>query len=141
MFDLRLIRAELLKLRRRRGMLAICTGLTLGAVVIYYGVLAVLHLADPSGRGPAGGLENFESAMGVLAMAGGVVGVVVGATAGYGVVTGLAFTNVAAGGVGLAWTGQSGAAGYRVQRSPDGTVTSTSSSSLRPISARPSGEL
>ena len=30
MFDLRLINAEVLKLRRRRGMLAVCAGLTLG---------------------------------------------------------------------------------------------------------------
>ena len=48
--DLRLIRAEMLKLRRRRGMLAVCAVLTLVAVALYYAVLAVLHLTDPRPR-------------------------------------------------------------------------------------------
>ena len=80
--DLRLIRAEVLKLRRRRGMLAVCAALTLAAVAAFYAVLAVLHLTDPSGHGPAGGAAHFDDAMGVLAMTAGVAGVIVGATAG-----------------------------------------------------------
>ena len=80
--DLRLIRAEVLKLRRRRGMLTVCAVLTLVAVALYYAVLAVLHLTDAAGHGPAGGLAHFEDAIGVLGMTAGVAGVIVGATAG-----------------------------------------------------------
>ena len=80
--DLRLIRAEVLKLRRRRSMLAVCAVLTLVAVAGYYAVLAALHLTDAAGHGPAGGLAHFEDAVGLLGMTAGVAGVIVGATAG-----------------------------------------------------------
>ena len=79
--DLRLIRAEMLKLRRRTGMVAVCAVLTVFAVALYYAVLAALHLAD-AGRSPAGGAEHFNDVVAVLAMAGSVAGVIVGATAG-----------------------------------------------------------
>jgi len=59
----RLIAAEILKLRRRRGMLVICAVLTLGAV-------------------PVAAATDFESGIGVLAMLAGVIGAIVGATAG-----------------------------------------------------------
>ena len=39
----RLVRAEVLKLRKRRGLVAITAYLTVGAAVVVYGVLAILH--------------------------------------------------------------------------------------------------
>src|SRR6201999_2248379 len=73
---MRLIDAEVLKLRRRRGMVVLCAVLTVVAVAGYF---AVLFAIDPS---DAGGIDRFLDAVAVLAMAGSVAGVIVGATAG-----------------------------------------------------------
>ena len=78
---MRLIRAEILKLRRRRGMVALSAVLTIGAMAILFGVLAALHLADPS-RSGAGGAGHFSDAIGVLSMTAAIVGVIIGSTAG-----------------------------------------------------------
>jgi hypothetical protein len=78
---LRLIEADVLKLRRRRGMVAVVAFFVFAAVAIYYGVGLVLHATD--GDRPAmGGVESFDSAMGVLALLASVAGAIVGATAG-----------------------------------------------------------
>ncbi len=58
MFDLRLIRAEVLKLRRRRGMLAIAAGIALGVVALAFGVGAIPHAGNPGKYGPAGGAAS-----------------------------------------------------------------------------------
>jgi len=80
--DRRLIGAEILKLRRRRGMIAVCAFLTVGAVLLYYAILVVLHATNAAKHGAAGGLGPFDDTMGVLAMLAGVTGAIVGATAG-----------------------------------------------------------
>jgi ABC-type transport system involved in multi-copper enzyme maturation permease subunit len=80
--DLRLISADILKLRRRRGMLSLTVLGTLGVVVLVYAVTAIQHAANPERYGPAGGLENYVGpiqAVGLLAL---VAGVIVGGTAG-----------------------------------------------------------
>jgi hypothetical protein len=82
MFDLRLIRADALKLRRRRGMLALCVILTLGVVALIFTVAGIQHATDPSQHLPAGGLMAYHNAMLVLMMMMLVVGAIVGATAG-----------------------------------------------------------
>jgi hypothetical protein len=82
MFDLRLIRADALKLRRRHGMLALCTVLTLGAVAIVFTVTGIQHATNPAHYGPAGGLKNYQGAMFFLTMMMLVVGAIVGSTAG-----------------------------------------------------------
>jgi hypothetical protein len=82
MLDLRLISAEALKLRRRRGMLAICVLLTLGIVLLVYAVTGIQHAGDPAKYGPAGGEVNYLDGLTVLAMMALVVGVIVGGTAG-----------------------------------------------------------
>ena len=69
---MRLIRAEVLKLRRRNGMVAMTAVLTFVAVAVYYAIQAI--------RGDAAG--HFDDAIAVLAMAGSVAGAIVGATAG-----------------------------------------------------------
>lgn len=82
MFDLRLIRAEILKLRRRPGLLALTGVLTFVSVAVYYAVVIALHAGDPAAHAPAGGIDGFKDAMGVLSMTAAIAGVLVGATAG-----------------------------------------------------------
>jgi hypothetical protein len=73
---IRLIDAEILRLRRRTGMLVLAALLSVGGVALYYGVSFALH-ADASG-----GVGHFNDIIAVLALSGSVVGVIVGATAG-----------------------------------------------------------
>ena len=82
MFDPRLISAEVLKLRRRRGMLAIAGLLTLGLVLVVYAVMGIQHAGDPAHHGPAGGAKNYLGGLGVLSTMALVVGAIVGGTAG-----------------------------------------------------------
>jgi hypothetical protein len=82
MFDLRLIRADALKLRRRRGMLALCVALTLGIVAIMVVVAAIQHASSPLQHPPAGGVMAYDDMMFVLTMMLLVAGAIVGATAG-----------------------------------------------------------
>jgi hypothetical protein len=80
----RLAGAEFLKVRKRRGLVALTAILTVGAVVLAGGVLAVLHAADPAKYGPAGGLGNLANAGFIVSSLGAVVAVLVGATMGAG---------------------------------------------------------
>jgi hypothetical protein len=82
MLDLRLIAADVLKLRRRRGMLAISLLLTLGLMAVAFAVMAIQHGGNPAKYGPAGGLANYKDDIGVVALMGLVVGAIIGATAG-----------------------------------------------------------
>jgi ABC-type transport system involved in multi-copper enzyme maturation permease subunit len=82
MFDLRLIRAEVLKLRRRSGMLALVTALTLGVVALAFTVTTIQHAGNPARYGPAGGLTNYQNAIQVLLVLAIVAGAIVGSTAG-----------------------------------------------------------
>ena len=82
MLDLRLIAADVLKLRRRRGMLAISLLLTLGLMAVAFVVMAIQHGGNPARYGPAGGLANYRDDIGVVALMGLVVGAIIGATAG-----------------------------------------------------------
>jgi ABC-type transport system involved in multi-copper enzyme maturation permease subunit len=80
----RLVSAEFLKVRKRRGLVALTAMLTVGAVVTAGAVLAVLHAADPAKYGPAGGLGNLANAAYILSSLGAVAAVLVGATMGAG---------------------------------------------------------
>ena len=80
----RLTRAEILKLRKRRGLLAIVAAATVGASALAYGTLAILHAANPAHHGPAGGVLNLGHGLFVLALLGAVAATIVGATAGAG---------------------------------------------------------
>ena len=55
----RLLNAELLKLRKRRGLVLSTLLLTVAPMMVAYTVLAVLHAANPAHHGPAGGMDNF----------------------------------------------------------------------------------
>lgn len=80
----RLVNAEFLKLRKRRGLVAAVAALTILPMVIAYIVLLAMHANDPSRHGPAGGLENFNGSMDVLTTLTVVAAVLLGATLGTG---------------------------------------------------------
>ena len=63
----RLVRAEVLKLRRRRGLLALTAVLTIVPILLGYGAAVIAHLVDAKAHGPAGGLENMSSPLEILA--------------------------------------------------------------------------
>jgi hypothetical protein len=81
---IRLVSAELLKLRRRRGLMALTALLTVAPMILGYGIAAYLHVHDPVGNDPAGGVTNFGGGLGVLSLLGGVAAVLIGATLGAG---------------------------------------------------------
>ena len=67
---LTLVRTDMLKLRRRRGLMAIALLIAVGSVSIMFTVNAIRHGANPLHVGPAGGIKSFENAtdfLGVLA--------------------------------------------------------------------------
>jgi hypothetical protein len=80
--DLRLISADVLKLRRRRGMLSLTLLGTLGVVVLVFAVTAIQHATNPGKYGPAGGLDTYRDAIGVVGLLALIAGVIVGGTAG-----------------------------------------------------------
>lgn len=82
MFDRRLIAADVLKLRRRRGMLSVSLFLTLGSVLLAYLVMVVQHASDPAQHGPAGGHEHYLSMLSYIGGMTFAVGTIIGGTAG-----------------------------------------------------------
>jgi hypothetical protein len=74
--------AELLKLRTRRGLYWSTLALGVGPVVVGYLFLAVRQFLDVDAYGAAGGVENLQGSLRVLALSGTVVATVVGVTAG-----------------------------------------------------------
>jgi hypothetical protein len=81
---LTLIRTDLLKLRRRRGLMAIALLIAVGSVSVVFTVNAVRHGTNPLHVGPAGGLKNFENATDFLGMIAVVIAALIGVTAGAG---------------------------------------------------------
>jgi hypothetical protein len=79
-----LVNADLLKLRRNRGLVAVAAAMTIGGMVIAYGILAILHAANPAHHGPAGGVENLGHGIGLLALLGSAAAILAGARAGAG---------------------------------------------------------
>jgi len=80
----RLINAEFLKLRKRRGLVAAVSAVTILPMVVAYTILLTLHAGNPAKHGPAGGLENFAPSMEVLTTVAIVAAVLIGATLGTG---------------------------------------------------------
>jgi ABC-type transport system involved in multi-copper enzyme maturation permease subunit len=76
--------ADLLKLRRRRGLVLITSLLTVGAMVITYGIIELLHVASPATHGPAGGIDNLGHGAWVASALGAVAAAIVGSIAGAG---------------------------------------------------------
>jgi hypothetical protein len=80
----RLVNAELLKLRKRRGLVLATFALTILPMIVAYIVLVILHATEPAKHGSAGGLENFLGSMYMLTQLGVVAATLLGATAGAG---------------------------------------------------------
>lgn len=79
---MRLVQAEMLKLTRRRGLMAWSLLLTAGSVLIAEVIIVSLHAANPDRHGPAGGRTNLENYVFLLAGLGNVAAILIGATAG-----------------------------------------------------------
>jgi hypothetical protein len=80
----RLAGAELLKLRRRRALVAASLALIVGPMLVSVVVLAVLHAVNPGKYGSAGGVDNLGGSLGLLTQIGGVAAVLIGVNAGGG---------------------------------------------------------
>lgn len=81
---MRLVRAEFLKVRKRRGLVAAATLLTIVPIVVAYTVLLILHASNPAKYGPAGGVENLNGSIELLTQIGMVAAILIGATMGAG---------------------------------------------------------
>lgn len=78
----RLARAELLKVRKRRGLVATAVLLTVAAVVILEVAMELFHLSNPVKYSAAGGGDHFRRAMFLLSQLGSVAAALVGASLG-----------------------------------------------------------
>jgi hypothetical protein len=78
----RLVSAEFLKLRKRRGLVLSAFALTVVPMIIAYTVLLILHAADAAKHGPAGGLENLSGSMEILSQLSVVAAILIGSTLG-----------------------------------------------------------
>jgi hypothetical protein len=78
----RLVSADLLKLRKRRGLVLVTALLTIGVVVIANAVSETMHLIDPTKHGPAGGVTMLGHLGWTIAALGSVAATIVGALAG-----------------------------------------------------------
>jgi ABC-type transport system involved in multi-copper enzyme maturation permease subunit len=79
----RMIGAEVLKLRRNRGVMAFAALLSVGVVVLAFGFTAVEHASDPKTYAPAGGIDGFSRAVKMLGLYfGALTGILIGAEAG-----------------------------------------------------------
>jgi ABC-type transport system involved in multi-copper enzyme maturation permease subunit len=79
-----LVASDVLKLGRRRGLVVVTSLLTVGAMVITYAIIELLHLANSAKHGPAGGLVNLGHGAWLAAALGAVAAAIVGSAAGAG---------------------------------------------------------
>jgi ABC-type transport system involved in multi-copper enzyme maturation permease subunit len=81
----RMARADLLKLRKRRGTLGWSLLLALVPVILFFGVKAGQHSSDPTHYLPAGGIDGFRHGLQLIGLFfGPLVAVLVGVEAGAG---------------------------------------------------------
>jgi ABC-type transport system involved in multi-copper enzyme maturation permease subunit len=80
----RLVRAELLKLVTRRGLMVASFLLTIGVTVAAFAILAGLHASDPAHHKVIGGVSHFDDAMFSLTQLATIAAILIGATAGAG---------------------------------------------------------
>jgi hypothetical protein len=80
----RLVSAEVLKLRKRRGLVLSGLALTVLPMVVAYTVLLIVHAANPAKHGPAGGVQNLSDSLDVLKTLSGIAAILIGATLGAG---------------------------------------------------------
>jgi hypothetical protein len=63
-----MIAAEILKLRRNRGLMAFAFLLSIVVVVLVFGVGEIQHSSNPSSNGPIGGSRGFEHTLRLLGL-------------------------------------------------------------------------
>lgn len=80
----RLVSAELLKLRKRRGLVVSSLALTVLPMLVAYTILLSVHAANPAHHGPAGGLRNFSDSVDLLSTLSIIAAILIGATLGAG---------------------------------------------------------
>ena len=80
--SLEMVKVELLKLRRRRGLFWWSLFLTVGVPLVYFTIVEVLHLTSPGKYASVGGMHGLENTLGALSSAGACAGILIGATAG-----------------------------------------------------------
>jgi hypothetical protein len=80
--NMRLVNAEFLKLRKRRGLVIAGLVITVLPMLIAYTTFVVLHANNPVKNDPAGGIQNFSGSMEILMLLSSVVAILVGATLG-----------------------------------------------------------
>jgi ABC-type transport system involved in multi-copper enzyme maturation permease subunit len=81
---IRMTAAELLKLYRRRALMAWSVALFVGGEIVFFGLSAIQHAADPVHHAPAGGLHGLANAMMLVSYLGSVAAVMIGSAAGGG---------------------------------------------------------
>src|SRR5215208_8152061 len=79
-----MVGAELLKLRKRRGLFWSTLLLVIVPVVVGYVILTLHHAIDPDHAAPAGGITNLRGTYEFLAQVGMVAAIMIGITAGGG---------------------------------------------------------
>ena len=80
----RLVSAEFLKLRKRRGLVISGLALTALPMVVAYTILLIVHAANPAKHGPAGGLSNFSDSIDLLMTLSVIAAILIGSTLGAG---------------------------------------------------------
>jgi len=78
----RMVTAELLKLRKRRGLVTWSLVLAVGIVTVVYAILEILHLHNPAHYGPPGGIGGLQGSIIGLSLGGSVAAILVGTAAG-----------------------------------------------------------
>jgi hypothetical protein len=63
-----MLNAEILKLRRNRGVMAFALVLSVGVLVLVFGVTSIQHASNPHKYGPAGGIDGFKHGVESLAV-------------------------------------------------------------------------
>jgi hypothetical protein len=79
-----LVRAEVLKLRKRRGLMLLAAALTILPMLIGFAVTTILHATNPTVHPTAGGIDNYAGSVELLGVLSAIAAVLVGVTAGAG---------------------------------------------------------
>ncbi len=75
--------AEVLKLRRNRGLIALSLVLSVGLLVVFFGYNAIEHASNPAQNGPAGGVTGFNRGVQALGIYfGALTAILIGTEAG-----------------------------------------------------------
>ncbi len=77
-----LVGAEILRLRRRRGLMITVLLLTVGILFVVGTILEILHSVSPKDHGPPGGASSWMGMTIVLTQLGAISGILIGAAAG-----------------------------------------------------------